>query len=173
MACGHCRRPRKKQTYHTAFINVAESSGASRPFPRKTLPHNFPHRCGNPAALLVRSPGKPCHTTFITVAAFRGASRTFWSQYPRAPTTGLLKNPSVLHRDQGTRQGTKQGTKQDSAPSGTQPPHFTLCLGRFGVTQPPAPTTGSRAFLRFTPINQRFCVTGTQLTVLAPSPPPP
>ena len=86
--------PDKKQTCHTAFINVARSGGASLSFPWKTWPHKFPHRCGNPAALLVRSPGKPCHTTFITVAAFRGASRTFWSQYPRAPTTGLLKYPS-------------------------------------------------------------------------------
>ena len=104
--------PDKKQTCHTAFINVAGSRGASRPFPRKTVPHNFPHRCGNPAALLVRSPGKPCHTTFITVAAFRGASRTFWSQYPRAPTTGLLKNPSFCT---ATREPSRE-------PSRTQPP---------------------------------------------------
>ena len=119
--------PDKKQTCHTAFINVAGSRGASRPFPRKTLPHNFPHRCGNPAALLVRSPGKPCHTTFITVAAFRGASRTFWSQYPRAPTTGLLKNPSFCT---ATRDPSREPSRE---PSKTQPPQglspFTLhCL---------------------------------------------
>ena len=108
--------PIKKQTCHTAFINVAGSRGASRPFPRKTVPHNFPHRCGNPAALLVRSPGKPCHTTFITVAAFRGASRTFWSQYPRAPATCLLKNPSFCT-------ATKDPSRETSRePSKTQPP---------------------------------------------------
>ena len=109
--------PDKNQTCHTAFINVAGSRGASRPFPRKTVPHNFPHRCGNPAALLVRSPGKPCHTTFITVAASRGASRTFWSQYPRAPTTGLLKNPSFCT---ATREPSKEPSRE---PSKTQPPH--------------------------------------------------
>ena len=118
--------PDKKQTCHTAFINVAGSRGASRPFPRKTVPHNFPHRCGNPAALLVRSPGKPCHTTFITVAASRGPSRTFWSQYARAPTTGLLTNPSSCTATRDPSREPSRGTKQDSAPSGTQPPHFTL-----------------------------------------------
>ena len=127
MACGHCRRPLlKKQTCHTTFTNVAGSRGASRPFPRKTLPHNFPHRCGNPAALLVRSPGKPCHTTFITVAAFRGASRTFWSQSPRAPTTGLLKYPSFCT---ATRDPSREPSREPSKtqpPSQTQPPHFTL-----------------------------------------------
>ena len=113
--------PKKnKQTCHTAFINVAGSRGASRPFPRKTAPHNFHNRCGNPAALLVRSPGKPRHTTFITVTGSRGASRTFWSQYPRAPTTGFLKNPSFCT---ATREPCRE-------PSKTQPPHglspFTL-----------------------------------------------
>ena len=117
MACGHCRRPRKnKNNLPHNFLHRAGSRGASRPFPRKTLPHNFPHRCGNPAALLVRSPGKPCHTTFITVAAIRGASRTFWSQYPRAPTTGLLKNPSFCT-------ATKERSREPSRkPSKTQPP---------------------------------------------------
>ena len=108
--------PDKKQTCHTAFINVAGSRGASRPFPRKTVPHNFPHRCGNPAALLVRSPGKPCHTTFITVAASRGPSRTFWSQYARAPTTGLLTNPSSCT---ATRDPSREPSRE---PSKTQPP---------------------------------------------------
>ena len=117
-----------KKTCHTAFINVAGSRGASRPFPRKTLPHNFPHRCGNPVALLVRSSGKPCHTTFITVAALRGASRTLWSQYPRAPTTGLLKNPSFCTAPREPGREPSRGTKQDSAPSVTQPPHFTICF---------------------------------------------
>ena len=114
--------PDKKQTCHTAFINVAGSGGASLSFPWKTWPHNFPHRCGNPAALLVRSPGKPCHTTFITVVLV---------SVPEGPDDGSSQESFVLHRDQGTRQGTKQGTKQDSAPSGTQPLHFTLCF--FGI----------------------------------------
>ena len=110
------KKTKNNLSCHTAFINVAGSRGASRPFPRKTVPHNFPHRCGNPAALLVRSPGKPCHTTFITVAAFRGASRTFWSQYPRAPTTGLLKNPSFCT---ATREPGREPSRE---PSKTQPP---------------------------------------------------
>ena len=124
MACGHCRRPRKKQTCHTTFINVAGSRGASRLFPRKTLPHKCPHRCGNPAALLVRSSGKSCHTTFITVAASCRASRTFWSQYPRAPTTGLLKNPSLCT---ATREPGREPSRE---PSKTQPPqgHSPLTL---------------------------------------------
>ena len=67
MACGHCRRPRKKQTYHTAFINVAGSRGTSRLFPRKTLSHNFHHRGCIPRRF-----------SYVLVA----------------PTTGLLKNPS-------------------------------------------------------------------------------
>ena len=98
----------------------------------------------NPAGLLVRSPGKPGHTTFLTVA---GSPRRFSSVPPEnrvtqlsspwlhsaallvrsgRPDDGSSQESFVLHRDQGTRQGTKQGTKQDSAPSGTQPPHFTL-----------------------------------------------
>ena len=173
MACGHCRRPRKKQTCHTAFINVAGSRGASRPFSRKTLPHNFPHRCGNPAALLVRSPGKPCHTTFITVAAFRGASRTFSSQYPRAPTTGLLKNPSFCT---ATREPGREPSRE---PSKTQPPQglspLTLhCLFHDFVGLSPLPR--GRLFTRivnFTPINRRFCVIGALVPDLGPSPPPP
>ena len=76
-------------------------------------------------ASLVRSPGKPCHTTFITVAALRGASRTLWSQYPRAPTTGLLKNPSSCTAPREPGREPSRGTNQDSAPSRTQPPHFT------------------------------------------------
>ena len=122
MACGHCRRPRKKskQTCHTTFINVAgiprgfssvppenlatqlssplrESRGASRPFPRKTLSHNFHHRGCIPRGF-----------SYVLVSV------------PQGPDDGSSQESFVLHRD--------QGTKQDSAPSWTQPPHFTLCL---------------------------------------------
>ena len=93
--------PEKKQTCHTAFINVAGSRGASRPFPRKTLSHNFHHRGCIPRGF-----------SYVLVSV------------PQGPDDGSSQESFVLHRDQGT----KQGTKQDSAPSWTQPPHFTLCL---------------------------------------------
>ena len=78
------------------------------------MQHNFPHRCGNPAALLVRSPGKPCHTTFITVVLV---------SVPQGPDDGSSQETFVLHRAQGAKQGTKQGNQarlsplRDSAPS--------------------------------------------------------
>ena len=83
----------------------------------------------DPAALLVRSPGKPCHTTFLTVA---GIPRRFSSVPPENLVTqlsspwlhsaGLLARSDhstpgprrraseesfLLHRDQGARQDTK------------------------------------------------------------------
>ena len=45
MACGHSRRPRKKNNLaHNNFPHRAGSRGASRSFPRQTLPHSFHHR---------------------------------------------------------------------------------------------------------------------------------
>ena len=74
--------PEKRTAWHTTFLTVRD-----------------------PAALLVRSPGKPCPTAFITVAASRGASRASWSQ-PPSPTTGsapcpdnrFSPFPSLLHQ---------------------------------------------------------------------------
>ena len=80
---------------------LRESRGASRPFPRKTLSHNFRHRGCIPRGF-----------SYVLVSVSQG------------PDDGSSQESFVLHRDQGT----KQGTKQDSAPSGTQPPRFTLSL---------------------------------------------
>ena len=107
------------------------------------------------------------------MAAFRGASRTFWSQYPRAPTTGLLKNPSFCT---ATRDPSREPSRE---PSKTQPPQglspLTLhCLLHDFVGLSPLPRR--RVFTRmlnFTPINHRFCVIGAPVPLLAPSPPPP
>ena len=119
--------PEKKTTWHTTFITVRD-----------------------PAALLVRSPGKPCHTAFITVAASRTLLvRPGLSPPPRrrvqppAPTTGSLHFPPFYT------------TKPTSLCPG-------LSLGPLSPTpsspwaQPLAPTTGFRNFLHFTPINQPF-----------------
>ena len=126
MACGHCRRPRKKQTCYTTFINVAGSRGASRPFPRKTLPHNFSSPLRESRGASRPFPRKTLSHNFHHRGCIpRGFSYVLVS-VPQGPGDGSSQESFVLHRDQGTRQGTKQGTKQDSAPSGTQPPHFTL-----------------------------------------------
>ena len=78
---------------------LRESRGASRPFPGKTLSHNFHHRGCIPRGF-----------SYVLVSV------------PQGPDDGSSQESFVLHRDHGT----KQGTNQDSAPSGTQPPHFTL-----------------------------------------------
>ena len=153
MACGHCRRPRKNKLATQLSLpcgiprgfssvppeNLAtqlssplrESRGASRPFPRKTLSHNFHHRGCIPRGF-----------SYVLVA----------------PTTGLLKNPSSCT---ATREPGREPSREPSKtqpPQGLSP--FTLhCLFHDFVGLSPLPR--GRVFTRivnFTPINHRFCV---------------
>ena len=142
MAYGQCRRRRKKQTCPTAFINVAGSRGASRPFPRKTLPHNFHHRCGNPAALLVRSPGKPCHTTFITVAASRGASRTFSSSTP-GPRRRVFSRILRFAPRPKNQAGNQAGNQARLSPLMDSAPSLYTAFGMISCDSAPCPDDGS------------------------------
>ena len=135
--------PDKKQTCHTAFINVAGSGRASRPFPRKTLPHNFPHHCGNPAKLLVRSPRKTLSHNFHHRGCIpRGFSHVLIS-VRQGPDDGPSDESFVLHRDQGPKQGTKQGNQPRLSPLRDSAPSLYIVFCILSCDSAPCPDDGS------------------------------